>query len=335
MQLDKFINEEISKGTTFPCIDILYAEGDEILLHKQWGDVRAGEKLAENSLFDMASLTKPIVIGTLLMILVKQKLVALEDKVKTYIPEFIGQYKSEITLGQLASHISGLPADYKFYMNFKELDEAYAHLFSMPLECKPASKMIYSCLGYMLLAEIIRRVTGKTLASSFYNEIASPLGMNDSLFNPAKTGHNAVPTSVNLQSIVHDGNARMFESESGNAGLFSTANDLYKYAKMLLNPDHPLNNPMFFKNQNPLSLTPRTIGWELKTSKNDDSSCGAGFAHGMIGSIGHTGFTGTSMWLNPQTKQVLIALSNRVYISHDANMPAMRTFRQNLHAHFG
>lgn len=126
----------------------------------------------------------------------------------------------------------------------------------------------------------------------------------------------------------------MFKSESGNAGLFSTANDLYKYAKMLLDQDHRLNSSEFFQNKNPLSLTPRTIGWELKTSKNDDSSCGSGFAQGGIGSIGHTGFTGTSMWLNRQTKQVLIALSNRVYLSHDANIDAMRTFRQNVHGYF-
>lgn len=335
MHLDEFITKEIAKGTTFPGIEILYAKGNEILLHKQWGEEREGKKLAENSLFDLASLTKPIVIGTLLMMLVKQKLLNLDDKVEKYIPEFIGDYKSVITLGQLASHSSGLPADYKFYMNFTELNEAYAHLFAMPLECKPASKMIYSCLGYMLLAEIIRRVTGSTLAELFADEIATPLGMNDSLFTPAKIGRDAVPTSVNLQSIVHDGNARMFEGESGNAGLFATASDLYKFAKMLLNQDHPLNNPVFFQNQNSISLTPRTIGWELKTSKNDDSSCGPDFAQGEIGSIGHTGFTGTSMWLNPQTKQVLIALSNRVYLSHDANIAAMKAFRRDLHGYFG
>lgn len=334
MKLDDIIGQQIM-ADTFSCIEILYAEGDKIIRHQQWGTERNGKQLTKNSLFDMASLTKPIVTGTLLMNLVKQGSLNLDDKVQKYIPEFWGEGKADVTLRMLASHIAGLPADYKFYKDFREANDAYAYLFSMPLKYKPGSDIIYSCLGYMLIAKVIQRVTGSTLAHLFETEVASPLGMNDSLFSPNQVGRQAVPTSVNLQNIVHDGNARVFNSESGNAGLFSTAQDLHKYAKMLMDQDHALNSPEFFQNQNPFSLTPRTIGWELKTSKNDDSSCGPGFANGLIGSIGHTGFTGTSMWLNLKTKQVLIALSNRVYLAHNANMPAMKKFRRDLHQYFG
>lgn len=328
MQLDNFINQQIVDGL-FPAIDILYAVGDKVVLRQQWGEI------GSDNLFDLASLTKPIAVATLLMKLVADGKLDLDDKVQKYLPEFTGKYKSEVSLRMLASHISGLPATVKLYKKHKNLADARHDLLTMALEYQPQTKMIYSCLGYLILTEILQKITGQTLADLFQIHIAMPLNMLDSAFSPLKYGvspNQITPThSSKMRGVVHDGNARFFNEQGGNAGLFSTSSDMHRFAIMLLNESQPLNSAAFFNNQNPPNLTPRSIGWELNTQQYQATSCGENFP---IGSIGHTGFTGTSMWLNPQTKQVLIALSNRVYLSHDANIPAMVEFRKKLHGFF-
>lgn len=336
--LAQLIKQEIA-NKTFPAIEILYAKDGQVLIQKTFG-MMDEKPLLSNTMFDLASLTKPVTIATLLMCLVDKQLIDLDDKVEKYIPEFNGQYKQNITIRQLASHVSGLPATYKLYEKFANATDAKAYLYKLPVEHKPNSKMQYSCLGYILLSDIIERVVKQPIDQAFIQLVAKPMGMDQSFFKPLS--HDITPNAIaptgRQRGIVHDGNAKLLNQIGGNAGLFSNMAGLYKFTQMLQNGGKVGNAQFlskttintFFTNQNKVGLTPRTIGWEMKTSESPNTSCGEFF---YDNSIGHTGFTGTSIWLNLQKRVTIIALSNRSAISHSGNLPAMAKFRKKLH-HF-
>jgi len=351
-KLDTLINKEL-KTETFPGIEILYAKGSEVLLHKTWGKMQSGNSspLLLDTIFDVASLTKPVVTATLLLIMKEEGSLKLGDPVQFHLPEFAGRGKKRITLRHLLTHVSGLPAWENLYESVGNHEEARNRLMNIPLEYSPGEKMIYSCLGFLVLGEVLRKICGKDLSSVFYEKIAKPLKLPNSLFSPYKNRknlNNVAPTAYCpirnkvLHGIVHDENSFAFSEEGGNAGLFSTAKDLHRYTQMLLN-EGELNGvrilsqesvQQMLKNQNPLALTPRGLGWEIKkpVSTLNESyikcSCGPSFPDD---SCGHTGFTGTSLWFDPISKQIVIALSNRVNLSRENNLEAIKKFRIKLH----
>ena len=354
-KLEDLINKELKAGT-FPGIEILYAKGSEVLLHKTWGKIASGNssQLLLDTIFDVASLTKPVVTTTLLLMMQEKGRLKLNDPVQIHLPEFSGRGKKQITLRHLLSHVSGLPAWENLYESVCNHEEARTRLMNIPLEYSPGEKMIYSCLGFLVLGEVIRKICGKDLSAVFYEKIAKPLKLRNSLFSPYKNRknlNNVAPTAYCpirnkvLHGIVHDENSFAFSEEGGNAGLFSTAKDLHRYTQMLLN-DGVLNGVRILsqesvqemrKNQNPLALTPRGLGWEVKkpvSTLNKTSlecSCGPNFPDN---SCGHTGFTGTSLWFDPASKKIIIALSNRVHLTREKNMDAMKKFRVKLHGLF-
>ena len=351
-KLDTLINKEL-ETETFPGIEILYAKGSEVLLHKTWGKMQSGNSrpLLVDTIFDVASLTKPVVTATLLLIMQEEGSLKLGDTVQFYLPEFAGRGKKRITLRHLLTHVSGLPAWKNLYELVKNPEEAHTRLMNIPLEYSPGEKMIYSCLGFLVLGEVIRKICGKDLSAVFYDKIAKPLKLRNSLFSPYKNRknlNNVAPTAYCpirnkvLHGMVHDENSFAFAEEGGNAGLFSTAKDLHRYTQMLLK-EGELNGVRILtqesvlemlKNQNPLSLTPRGLGWEIKkplSILNKTSvicSCGPNYPDD---SCGHTGFTGTSLWFDPISKQIIIALSNRVNLSRENNLEAIKRFRVKLH----
>jgi len=351
-KLDTLINKEL-ETETFPGIEILYAKGSEVLLHKTWGKMQSGNSrpLLVDTIFDVASLTKPVVTATLLLIMQEEGSLKLGDTVQFYLSEFAGRGKKRITLRHLLTHVSGLPAWKNLYELVKNPEEAHTRLMNIPLEYSPGEKMIYSCLGFLVLGEVIRKICGKDLSAVFYDKIAKPLKLRNSLFSPYKNRknlNNVAPTAYCpirnkvLHGMVHDENSFAFAEEGGNAGLFSTAKDLHRYTQMLLK-EGELNGVRILtqesvlemlKNQNPLSLTPRGLGWEIKkplSILNKTSvicSCGPNYPDD---SCGHTGFTGTSLWFDPISKQIIIALSNRVNLSRENNLEAIKRFRVKLH----
>ncbi|MDG2065424.1 MAG: serine hydrolase [SAR324 cluster bacterium] len=351
-RLETLISKEIKSGT-FPGVEIIYAKGSKVLLHKAWGNLEFANSspMLLDTVFDVASLTKPVVTTTLVMMLREKGMLNLDDLVQLHLPLFTGREKEQITLKHLMTHISGLPAWANLYESVENSEEARTRLLNIPLEFSPGEKMIYSCLGFLVLGEVLSKITGKSLSNLFHDKIAKPFKLHNSMFSPGKKlsdlskiapTENCTFRKKLLRGIVHDENSFAFEEEGGNAGLFSTAKDLLRFPQLLINEGEldgvrllsKQSIAEILKNHNPVGLTPRGLGWEIKKPLSTadgaswEYSCGPDFPDN---SFGHTGFTGTSLWFNPATKQIVIALSNRVNISRENNIDSIKRFRVNLH----
>ncbi len=329
----------------FPGIEILCAKGDRILLHKAYGQMdshKASQDLQTDSLFDLASLTKPLATAAAIVHLSDCGLVNLNNPASLYINEFKKTEKADISISQLLTHTAGFPDWTALYEPDFDEKVAWKKLNQVPLAYKPGSTVIYSCLGYIVLSEIVRRISEMTLADYCHSNIYKPLGLNNLLFNPDPERGNIVPTAYcplrkkQLRGQVHDENAFAFAGEGGNAGLFGTASAIYTYCRMLLSSGK-LNDKQIFSttavnsflaNQNHSFLAPRTYGWDMHDGSEIYMSCGKLMP---VGSIGHLGFTGTSIWMDPDSQIMIILLSNRVNLTRDDNIPLMRSFRPKMH----
>ncbi len=331
----------------FPGMELLVGRGDEPVLHEAWGTLEVGPEAAPmrpGTVFDIASVTKPIATATALLILLEKGMLGLEDKAAEYFPEFDTPEKSGITLRHLLTHTSGLPDWADLYSDTQTPAEALQRLVNVPLKHPTGTAMVYSDLGYLLLGEIVRRTSGQPLGEYFHQHIAHPLQLSYTAFNPLQRDWDLpiAPTQYCtfrqqlLRGIVHDENAYIFGGEAGNAGLFSTAGDLFRYARMILH-DGELDGvrllarrsvAVMTANHNPTRLAPRGLGWDIKGDTYGYVSCGALMRRGAIG---HTGFTGCSLWIERDTGLIVILLSNRVHISRDRNQQDMIHFRPRLH----
>ncbi|NQU63097.1 MAG: serine hydrolase [SAR324 cluster bacterium] len=336
--------DAINKGT-FPGIEILCGSGDRILFHKSYGRMDGqpdSPTLQVGSLFDLASLTKPLATAAAIAHLADCGLIQMEDPVSRFINEFGATEKANITISQLLTHTAGFPDWAALYEPEFDKKNAWNKLIRTPLVYKPGSAVRYSCLGYIILAEIVRRISQTTLAEYCRSRIYAPLGLDNLLFNPDPELQNIVPTAYCplrkkwLRGIVHDENSFAFEGEGGNAGLFGTAGAINTYCRMLLSSGRLRAKPIFstaavagfLKNQNKPSLPPRSYGWDINSGKEVYMSCGSQMP---TGSIGHLGFTGTSIWMDPVSKIMIILLSNRVNLAREGNMPLIRAFRPKMH----
>ncbi|MCZ4274149.1 serine hydrolase domain-containing protein [Maritalea porphyrae] len=331
-QLDTLVGAAI-ETKTFPAIEILVAKGGRIIANGVWGrPFDDAPPLRLDSVFDLASITKPVATATLIRQLVRKNVLYLSDKAARYIPELAEAGKGEITIGQLCRHTSGLQPDMALAQMTDDPAIARKLIIEVPLQSQPGQQVVYSCLGYILLGEIVECALGTTLENAFQHYVATPLNMHNTCFKPLGQNlspNRIVPTSKpacteNKVGLVHDSTAQLLGGNSGNAGLFGTARDLHKFATALIDE----GDPLAFSNGNLGKPIARTIGWEFKAHTNDDCSCGPTLPKG---SIGHTGFTGTSMWIDPVTRLIVIALSNRTYFSQRTNLPAMNKFRTELH----
>jgi len=331
----------------FPGMELLVARGDRVLLHEAWGTLEIGPEAAAmnpGTLFDLASITKPVATASVLLVLLEKGLIGLEDKVADYFPEFDTPEKKGITLRHLLTHTSGLPDWMDLFSETQRRGDALQRLLHTAPVHPTGTVMVYSDLGYLLLAEIIRRVSGLSLAEAFQRYIAHPLQLTRTTFNPLEQDWSIpiAPTQYCtfrqqlLRGVVHDENAFVFGGEGGNAGLFSTAPDLHRFARMILNGG-TLDGvqiltrrtvSLMTDNHNPRKLAPRGLGWDLKGESLGYTSCGALMRKGAIG---HSGFTGTSIWMEPDTGFMVILLTNRVHISRDRNQADMIRFRPRLH----
>lgn len=344
--LDQLIERHLKAGT-FPGIEILFAQGDDILLHKTWGQQEAGsdKPMALNTVFDIASLTKPVATASLMLLLQEQGMLDLEEPVHLFLPEFNRGEKAKITLRHLLTHTSGLPAWANLYQDSQTPEAAHQKLFQTEPEAPVATRVTYSCLNFLLLGQIITRVTGSSLSTFFQHSIAEPLRLEHTLFSPAKHWTDLsqiAPTQYCpwrkrlLRGVVHDENCYFFQEEGGNAGLFSTALDLHRFCSMLLNEGEwdgipvlsPASVQQMLHNQNLPPLLARGLGWDIKDAVPGYWSCGFLFPPGAVG---HTGFTGTSLWFDPLDQWIVIVLTNRVHLSRDSNLEAMHRFRPRLH----
>ncbi len=291
------------------------------------------EPMTDDTIFDAASLTKVVATTPAIMLLLERGQVSLDDPVAKYLPEFAVENKGEITVRQLLTHTSGLRPDISLKPDWTGYDEAIRLCCAEKLGSTPGEKVTYSDTGMILVGEIVRRVIGEPLDKFVKREIYDRLGMKDTSFNPPKEKLGRIaPTEVEgdtpVRGVVHDPRARRMGGVAGHAGLFFTAADLDRYARMLLNGGE-LNGVRIFKPetvklmtsvQTPPSVSARRgLGWDI-----DSSYSGPRGKLFPLGSYGHTGWTGTSLWVDPFSRTIVIFLSNRNHPTEKGSVLALR-----------
>jgi CubicO group peptidase (beta-lactamase class C family) len=310
--------------SAFPGAMVIVGTHDRILAkygagHLDWGPGKSPVP-TESTMWDMASLTKVIAMTSSMMQLVEQHKVDLDAPVQRYLPAWTGPNKDKVTVRHLLTHSSGLPAWRPLYKEAADADAAMKLAYATPLDTLPGIRMVYSDIGGILMGEIVRAVSGERIDEYFSKHIAVPLKLHDTMFRPpAALLPRIAPTEIDpwrqrhLRGEVHDENAAMLGGVSGHAGLFSSARDLARIAQLYLNRG-TRDGVRIWKPETIVQFTTvqdstfsnRALGWETPTGTNS-----AG--HLMTRpAFGHTGFTGTSIWIDPAHDLFIVMLTNRV-----------------------
>ena len=288
------------------------------------------EPMTADTIFDIASLTKVVATTTAVMQLVQKGEVRLNDPVAKYIPEFAGNGKDEITVRNLLTHFSGLREDFDLDPPWQGRDAGLRLAFNEKPVYSPGSRFLYSDTNFITLGALVERVTGTTLEEYCARKIFSPLRMAHTRFlPPAAWRPKIAPTEYDeqgkmLRGVVHDPRARRMGGVAGHAGLFSTADDLSRFARALLQGSPTLAGEMVEKmttpQQPPTAQVLRGFGWDIDSpfSSNRGDLL-------PVGSFGHTGFTGTSMWIDSTTQTYIILLTNSVHPRGKGSAVALRS----------
>ncbi len=331
--VDAVINQAIQEGT-IPGAVLIVGHDGRVIYRKAYG-ARALEPRREamtlDTIFDVASLTKVIVTSTAVMQLVEKGKVRLNDPVAKYLPEFAQNGKDDITVRQLLTHYSGLEKDLDLKTQWAGKQTAYEMAQAEAPEDPPGAKFTYSDVNFIVLGEIVERVSGETLDEYATRHIFAPLKMLHTRFVPPVAWRVKIaPTQYDenehmLRGVVHDPTARRMGGVAGHAGLFSTGDDLAKFAQALLNGGDGILSTMSVEKmtspeQPPSAPVLRGFGWDI------DSPLSSNRGDLLpVGGYGHTGFTGTSMWIDPTTKTYIILLTNAVHPRGKSNAVALRS----------
>lgn len=333
-EIDTAINEAIAEKR---CPGgVLWVERNGHCYHKAFGHralVPTEEAMTEDTIFDAASLTKVVAATPAILLLIERGEVKLDAPVQSYISEFTGGGKEAVTVRQLLTHTSGLRPDIETRTDWKGQHTAIQKACEEKLQSPPGTALRYSDINFFLLGEIVQRVSKTPLEEFCAREIYRPLKMADTGFlPPAETLSRIAPTEVvegkPYRGVVHDPTARHMGGVAGHAGLFVTAADLARYARMLLNLGE-LDGVRIFKPetvqlmtsiQTPATISARRgLGWDI-----DSSFSGPRGKIFPVGSFGHTGWTGTSLWIDPFSRTFVIFLSNRNHPSEKGNVIPLR-----------
>lgn len=337
--LARFLEQSVA-GRAFPGAVVAVGRHDTVLYLHAFGhlDYEHGRPVMTRTVYDLASLTKVIGLTTAMMQLVEEDKVGLDTPAVRYVPAF---HDSTVTVRQLLTHTSGLPAWKPFWQRVHSREEMFALVNAEPLEQPPGTKMVYSDLGAMVMTQIVEHVSGERLDRYLQIHLFRPLGMRDTRYLPPASWRSRIaPTEMDtayrhrlIRGEVHDENAASMGGISGHAGVFSTGPDLARFAQLLLRtlrgessslrartrtprgvievhlPGGFVDSAtvaMFTRAQDP-SISSRALGWDTPSkgsSAGDDLSPHA---------FGHTGFTGTSIWIDPAKDLFIILLTNRVH----------------------
>lgn len=323
-RLDSIINIAIH-DSAFPSAQLVVAKDGLIAYNKSFGRLTYDANARQTSpqtMFDVASLTKVVATTTAVMKLYDEKEMSLDDKVSRFIPQFGEGRKSEITLRHLLTHTSGLPPFRQLWKFVPEAKFAADSVYATTLVANPGDTTIYSDLGFITLGKIVEKVSGKRLDVYVKENFFEPLGMTRTMFKPPQElWDNVAPTEFDslwrkrlVQGTVHDENAEFLGGVSGHAGLFSSLSDLAIFMQVLMNGG--TYNGVRYMNSSAIELftkkqsekSSRALGWDTKSPMG--SSAGRLFSPS---SFGHTGFTGTSIWADPERNLFVILLTNRVH----------------------
>ncbi len=315
---------------------VLWLERNGVAYCRAYGQravVPAAEPMSLDTVFDAASLTKVLATTPAVMLLVERGKVKLDERAQHYLPEFTGDGRENITVQQLLTHTSGLRPDVSLQSDWSGMEAFMQLAVTEPLTAQPAERVIYSDTGMILAGEIVRRVSGQPLDRFLTREVYEPLRMRDTGFCPPRALHGRVaPTEVEegvpLRGVVHDPRARRMGGVAGHAGLFTTAADVARFARMMLGAGQ-LEGRRVFRPETIALMTSvqtperigarRGLGWDIDSSYS--SQRGTVFP---LGGYGHTGWTGTSLWIDPFSRTFVILLSNRNHPDESGSVIALR-----------
>lgn len=340
-QVDKLMNSAV-KQKIFPGGVLLVGHKGKVVYNKAFGRYTYDEDTTSvtiNSIFDLASVSKVVGTTSAAMLLYDEGKLELEKYVADYLPEFANNGKEKIKIKHLLMHNSGLPAWAPLYKLVKTKEEAIKYLMNIKTEFEPGSKYLYSDLGMITLQLVIEKITGEGLDEYLKKKFFIPLGMLRTTYNPPIIfQHYCVPTEIDdywrmklIKGNVHDENAEILGGVAGHAGLFSSASDLAIFCQMILN-NGKYGSKQIIKESTIKEWTrlqsedgSRGYGWGIKP-KSGYCSGGSKISNG---SIGHTGFTGTSIWIDKKRELFIILLTNRVHPTRENNK--IGEFRPIIH----
>ncbi|MEO6864728.1 MAG: serine hydrolase domain-containing protein [Gemmatimonadaceae bacterium] len=317
-EIDVIVGRGIKDGGFPGAAVVIGRDGGEVLA-SGFGNIswakNAGPVDPDSTIYDLASLTKVVATTSAIMALYDDGTIHLDDKVVHWIPTFTGGWKDSVTIRQLLTHRSGLPPGRELWRHMGDPARARAAVISTPLVkgCPPGSCYMYSDLGADMLGFIAEAASGERLDDFTERRIFDPLGMMSTTFKvQPEDMHYLAPTGA-PRGRVHDSNAAALGGIAGHAGLFSTASDLAVFAQMLLNGGAYEGTRIFSTATVRLFTTraagTRALGWDTCDSANVRATCGRYLS---ARAFGHTGFTGTSMWIDPDRRMFMILLTNRV-----------------------
>lgn len=339
----------------FPGCAAVVGTGEKVLFARAFGSLwyEGGPPAATRTVYDLASLTKVVGTTSVAVALVRDGKLALGERVSAYVSEFRGGGREDVTVEHLLAHTSGLPSWRPLYRESKGYGELLAKVLETPLERRPGEAAVYSDLGFILLGEVLARAGGAPLEELERRLVFEPLGLRDTTRDPKGLGLERVaptevvpieaalgaaggpggppagPGKVAIRGIVHDENARAAGGKTGHAGLFSTAEDVAAFAREMLRARSGSSSVFpkdvvlrFTARQGSVAGSSRALGWDTPSS---GSSAGSLLS---AESFGHTGFTGTSVWIDPERGIYIVLLANRVYPSRDS--PEIARVRREL-----
>ena len=346
----KSLLQEAVSDSAWPGGVIIAGKGGKIFLHEAVGNHTYSSKrlTRKTDIFDLASITKVIATTSVVMKLVEKGQLDLDEKVVTYLPEFKGkqpkyfQQKSAITIKHLLTHTAGLPPFKKYYLMDDSIEMRIDSVFNTGPEIGIAEQTMYSDVGLITLGKVLEKVSGVTLDILVDSLVFKPLGMNTTFYNPpSEKFHRIIPTEIEegyrtglIHGEVHDENAHSLGGVAGHAGLFSTAEDLAVFSQMILNGGiygwkrifREETIDLFSTRANVVEGSSRCLGWDSPSGK------ASGGVYLPDNSFGHTGYTGTSLWIDSENDMFVILLTNAVHPNRSYKSPTYFDWRQRIHS---
>ncbi|HXY48085.1 MAG TPA: serine hydrolase domain-containing protein [Terriglobales bacterium] len=324
----------------FPAASVAVTQERELVALRALGRFTfeaASSEPSPGTLFDLASVSKTVATTTMAMLLYQSGLLDLEMPVVAVVPEFTTNdaRRAEITVRHLLAHASGLPAYERLFMRAKTREELLQAVCTMPLANHPGTQVAYSDIGFIVLGLVLERLADESLDRFCQTEIFGPLAMTHTTFNPAPELRPSIPPTADdrdfrgriIQGEVQDENASVLGGVAGHAGLFSTAQDVAVFAHTMIQGGRPILRPetvaLFTRRESVPEGTSRALGWDTPSSPSQSGGYFSEHAYG------HLGYTGTSLWIDPERQVSITLLSNRSW--PDCKNQAIKQIRPRFH----
>jgi len=331
--------EQAIEDRAFPCASTAVTHCDKLVALKAFGRFTCEQspRASTDSIFDLASVTKVVATTSMAMVLYERGLLDLDAPIAGVLPEFSGvdARRGQVTFRMLLAHNSGLPAYEKLFLRAFTREALLREAFAVPLKFDPGTHAEYSDIGFILLGLALERIAGEPIDMFCQREVFGPLGMADTAFNPPVAWHGRiVPTAEDqtfrkrtIQGEVQDENASVMGGVAGHAGVFSTAADLATFANDMLHGGDPILRrntiDLFTRRELVPAGTSRALGWDTPSKP---SQSGKYFS---AASYGHLGYTGTSLWIDPERQLSITLLTNRTW--PDCSNQAIKEVRPRFH----